>query len=1394
MDKRKLLIIYIILTLLLPVISFNVSADSDVSFYLSPDTNTVTVGEQFVISVNINSGTNVINTLAVNNLTFTSDYVEVCCDFDENVTYGDPITGFFDFEEDLVRLDPYLSEADGYLKNGIWSVNEENASSGTGYMYNITFNATAPGICYINLTDVGASYSDVANSTTISTNSTITIISAGVSPPAPFSTAAENRSNINVSWTHGTNATYTHVENNTSPDWEYGTGSLLYNGTGTAITHTVLPQGTTMYYQAWGWNDTSVTLSSTNSSDNAMTYWNLPVVYYDEEPDNQTGVDTIFDFNITLIDPDNTLQIDYNYEASNGDSTSGSNSVNGSHSFEIGTLSYDSIVYVFVNSSDEYSPENETYVMYNYTVRGEYQPDSPGVVATGYNSTQINLTWTDDTEADSTRVEWSATSDGTWEPNSGEHAELYNGTAELTIHSGLSPATQRFYKAWSWNNTDLVWSTGSTDNAVTSGQNLLFAGENPSNESTNVAVNITSVNITIYNSFYSSLNWTIQSGVGIDNANGEANGSKSCSVAGLQNNTTYVWYVNATEAGYDTNASYTFDTTEHPFQPNTPNPTNETTGVSVSTLTSWSGGDPDGDDTTYTVFFGDTSPPSLVSSNQSGVSYNPPVDLNYEDVYYWRVIAYDDKGTNITGPIWSFATGSSGPTPEDVGNVSINTTVGIGQTNATLVAFVHNYSDVEASVPCGFVYSTSTHDNLSSYSGNVSSGSYGEMTSYSDSVNVTGLTPSEYYYVRAWMELDNGYNISGEGYFLAKPNSPTNLRAEISGVNMALSWDPPSVASGTTLRTIVRYSKVTQPETIEDGTLGYNGTSDHITLSNLEYGTLYYYSAFAYISASGSPTLYQVSDDYDSYNTTTFSGEYNITLKWENTTHQLIDTTRGAYHQFIVYYNNMTQVNLFNATGDIPVSVTTGNWTNMTNGTFNITCPYPPLFFEFRWNDTKTNPYVSEGSLSSKSEYATVFSYTVNTTNNLTYTPDEIVTVFIYNSTPSYPRWVEIAEDKYTLVANQIEIDSSILDENSTMSRVDYYYYEIDTYVQTDYRCNRKIVPYDGQENVTFYLLTDKPVYGESSNYMNHSIVKYTYSFLDETGNYRSTNNPIVEIFKYDLSGNKLIIQREFFDSGLRVYPWLYYGDPYFVGVFCDIHSIARIGLAPTGDSTTTDIRIPYEYNRIYSFFDLIDLSMGYDATGIYVHYDDTTDSTDEATFYVYNYTSHALLHTETTLLSNYNFTYVCNTSLPYRCNIIATLDDIDDEYDGVYQVGGGACWIMLPDGSFLNTNVTNINSILTILFGKSPIFLSGYEDEVPNEQGNYKGTAGWVYIALFSIAFILFMSFGKLNGFLGTLTAGMFLVASGAFIEGMISTVVAVGMFIVIVGIAGLIGGVDKR
>ena len=117
-----------------------------------------------------------------------------------------------------------------------------------------------------------------------------------------------------------------------------------------------------------------------------------------------------------------------------------------------------------------------------------------------------------------------------------------------------------------------------------------------------------------------------------------------------------------------------------PNVPNNPSPSDGETNVTVETIISWTGGDPDGDDVTYDVYFGDISPPPLVFDNQSSTNYDPGT-LDLFTTYYWQIIAWDEYSTPTIGPIWEFTTRTNdppikpkNPIPENGStNVDVNT-------------------------------------------------------------------------------------------------------------------------------------------------------------------------------------------------------------------------------------------------------------------------------------------------------------------------------------------------------------------------------------------------------------------------------------------------------------------------------------------------------------------------------------------------------------------------------------------------------------------------------------------------------------------------------------------------------------------------------------------------
>jgi len=168
-----------------------------------------------------------------------------------------------------------------------------------------------------------------------------------------------------------------------------------------------------------------------------------------------------------------------------------------------------------VTADDGQTGGNSTKVWKFKTI--DYTPDTPAsFVSTAYLYKQINLTWTDDTEADSTRVEWNPDADGTW--NVDDHSFLYNGSAEQYEHTGLHPNKDYFYKVWSWNSTQGVWSSGSISSETIGKAPILYTLTTPfstlefnlQNNTNNIEptgqnVAVYAINITNNNSKYMDL-------------------------------------------------------------------------------------------------------------------------------------------------------------------------------------------------------------------------------------------------------------------------------------------------------------------------------------------------------------------------------------------------------------------------------------------------------------------------------------------------------------------------------------------------------------------------------------------------------------------------------------------------------------------------------------------------------------------------------------------------------------------------------------------------------------------------------------------------------------------------------------------------------------------------
>ncbi len=95
----------------------------------------------------------------------------------------------------------------------------------------------------------------------------------------------------------------------------------------------------------------------------------------------------------------------------------------------------------------------------------------------------------------------------------------------------------------------------------------------------------------------------------------------------------------------------------HP--PSTPiciSPPHLAQGVDNNVTLSWLCSDPDGDPLLFDLHYGTSPTPPQYRYNMTASSENLG-EITYNTTYYWKVVAKDGKGTDVSGPVWSFSTG-----------------------------------------------------------------------------------------------------------------------------------------------------------------------------------------------------------------------------------------------------------------------------------------------------------------------------------------------------------------------------------------------------------------------------------------------------------------------------------------------------------------------------------------------------------------------------------------------------------------------------------------------------------------------------------------------------------------------------------------------------------------
>ena len=95
-----------------------------------------------------------------------------------------------------------------------------------------------------------------------------------------------------------------------------------------------------------------------------------------------------------------------------------------------------------------------------------------------------------------------------------------------------------------------------------------------------------------------------------------------------------------------------------PDPPGDPNPIGP--NATICGNLSWNCSDPDGDDLTFDVWFGDVFNMNQVAWDQTE-NWFWIYDLDFVKRYYWYIVAWDEHGAYTVGPIWNFRTEANLP-------------------------------------------------------------------------------------------------------------------------------------------------------------------------------------------------------------------------------------------------------------------------------------------------------------------------------------------------------------------------------------------------------------------------------------------------------------------------------------------------------------------------------------------------------------------------------------------------------------------------------------------------------------------------------------------------------------------------------------------------------------
>ena len=274
-------------------------------------------------------------------------------------------------------------------------------------------------------------------------------------------------------------------------------------------------------------------------------------------------------------------------------------------------------------------------------------------------------------------------------------------------------------------------------------------------------------------------------------------------VTGLENDKRYTVIVGCYDdkGGYTETAAVfytgiigTGNNTE-PTIPLLSSPVNNANDQGLNLDLSWTEStDDDGDPIVYDVYLGtESTPVTIVSANQSVLTYAAS-DLVNNTVYYWKIVAKDDKGGETESAIWSFTTEAAIGLP----SLSTDAVSSITETTATSGGNITN--DGGATVTArGVCWSTNSSPTIADNYTSDGSGT-GAFTS-----SLTGLSAETTYYIRSYATNSSGTAYGTEQNFTTKQVSIEPTVNSVSPLTATIGTETTFTVSGANLTSDLLY-------------------------------------------------------------------------------------------------------------------------------------------------------------------------------------------------------------------------------------------------------------------------------------------------------------------------------------------------------------------------------------------------------------------------------------------------------------------------------------------------------------------------------------------------------------------------------------------------------------